>query len=223
MSDQIITLVKYKTFYMPRDSQDFLLMRKLRMPVSRLHESALGILRHQAHKNDMHLKGVAWKSILTEAREGLTNFWSGDHFNTEYSKGRMLLSTAHASVIDLARNRASTAEGAIRRFLTRWGFVGEFNYSESRDKVQLVCDYEFSAERMPAVSMGPTPEEAEPCTFTVGFTQFRFTRTDRFLIWSIWTMTGSEWKEMRSGRSLLNEVSDPSDLIRGLLALPPTP
>lgn len=221
MEDKVITLVKYKTFFMPRSGDDYALMRTLKMPVTRIHHSALGILKHQADKNGVRLKGVSWNSILGDATTRLASYWNGDSFKSEFSKGRMLLNTAHSSVLDVGRTKATVAQGAIERFLNRWGFVGEFNYSESRDKLQLVVDYKFSLNRTPAVEVAKTQEDAPSSTFTIGFTQFKFTQTDNYLIWTLLTQVGAEWKEVRSGRSLLTEVSDPRDLIGGLLRLPP--
>jgi hypothetical protein len=220
MSDQVITLVKYKTHYMPRTGEDYARMRKLRMPVTRLHHSALGILKHQADKNGIALKGVSWNSVLNEATSKVESYWAGEHFKSEFTRGRMLVSTTHSSVLESARSKATNVQGAIERFMNRWGFSGQFNYSESRDKVQLVVDYEFNAARTPAIDVGQNPEDAPSYTFTAGFTRWVFTQTGKYLIWKMQTQTGQEWREVTSGRSLLNTVSDPSEMIGGLLNLP---
>lgn len=206
---------------MPRSGADYALMRSIKMPVTRIHHSALGILKHQADKNGIALKGVSWNSVLGEATTKIAGYWAGDHFSTEFSKGRMLVNTTHSSVLDTGRVKASVVQGAIERFLNRWGFTGEFNYSESRDKVQLVVDYDFNLHRTPAVEVGQAPDEVPSSTFTIGFTQFKFTQTEKYLIWTMLMQAGTEWKEVRSGRSLLTDVSDPGDLIGGLLRLPP--
>jgi hypothetical protein len=221
MSDKVITLVKYKTYFMPRSGEDYALMRKLKMPVTRIHHSALGILKHQADKNGIRLKGVSWNSILGEATTKIAQYWDGEFFKSEFTKNRMVCSTTHSSVLELGRTKASAVQGAIERFLQRWGFKGEFNYSESRDKLQLVVDYTFNKFRTPAVEVGQNPDDAPSYTFTVGFTRFKFTQTEKYLIWTLLMQSGTEWKEVRSGRSLLTDVSDPSDLIGGLLILPP--
>lgn len=196
-------------------------MRKLKMPVTRIHHSALGILKHQADKNGIRLKGVSWNSVLGEATSKVEQYWAGEHFKSEFTKGRMVVSTTNASVLEEGRAKASVVHGAIERFLQRWGFSGEFNYSESRDKLQLVVDYKFNKYRTPAVEVGQNPDDAPSYTFTVGFTRFKFTQTEKYLIWTMLMKAGSEWKEVRSGRSLLTDVSDPGDLIGGLLLLPP--
>lgn len=218
---EVILLVKYKQFFIPADVKSYRALCSLNMPVTRINEDLIPLIKDHAVRRGYELRGQKWSSVVARATKKLEKYWTETHPNcvVEFRKRQWIFSTNKAAAYDQARVALPKLEKAIRDFLNRWGFSGEFVPSESRERLKLSVTYRMDLSRMPAVEVRKDIEDIEPLVFTFGFNRLSIRQEKRSLKWVLEQQSGNAWIQRFSSTCLPSEIGDPSALVKMLLEL----
>jgi hypothetical protein len=211
----VIRLVKHKQWYIPADAQDYQILVNLGIPSTRIHEDQREIVKHVAERKGYTLRGKHFETVLEEFTEDLYKRWMRfPHRNVKFKKSSMIFSTTDAAAFKRARDKSvPLLTTKLQEFFQRWGFVGDFKYSENHDKVRLVVDYNFSSFRKPVITLKENPKEVTKSVINLGGNRLIFWREDKHLHWEIETKAANEWRPRVKGSCLHSEMSDPTDSI----------
>lgn len=216
---EVILLVKYKQFFIPADAAAYRALTVLKMPATRIHEDLIPIIKDAAVRHGYELRGKRWTAVTAKAEKKLSDFWTGLHENcvVEFRSRQWVFSTNKPAAYTKARAALPKLEAAIRDFLNRWGFKGEFIPSESRERLKLVVTFRMDIQRMPEVVMRKDVAAIEPTTLTFGFNRIHVRVDGKYWNWTLEQATGSTWTERFASRCLINEVGDPSTFVKALI------
>ncbi len=215
----VIKLVKHKSWYMPADAQAYTHLVSLGITSTRLHEDQMEIIKHVAKLKGFSIRGKHFESVFDEFTDELYKRWMRfPHRNVKFKKSSMVFNTTDAAAFRRAKNKSiPIIETKIRDFFQRWGFIGEFKFSENHDKVKLVVDYSFSASRKPVIKLKEDPKEVTKTILNLGQNRLVLWRDGKYLHWELEVQAADEWKPRTKGQCLHTEVSDPTASILLLL------
>ncbi|MNY00725.1 hypothetical protein D3C86_1332330 [compost metagenome] len=133
------------------------------------------------------------------------------HRNAKFKKTRLVFSTTDAAAFKRAKSKSvPIVERKLREFFQRWGFVGDFKYSENNDKVRLVVEYAFSTTRRPVILLKEDVKEVTKTVLNFGMNRFVLWRDAKYVYWEIEVKAADEWFPRTKGQCLHKEMSDPT-------------
>lgn len=208
----VIPLVKYKQWYMPADAQAYQQLVDLGIPSTRIHEDQMEIIKLVAGRRGFVFRAKHFDSVFDAFTDDLHARWMRfPHRNAKFKKTRMVFSTTDAAAFKRAKNKSvPIIERKLREFFQRWGFIGDFKYSENHDKVRLVVEYAFSSNRRPVVQLKEDAKEVTKTILNLGMNRLIFWRDAKYLHWEIEVKAADEWFPRTKGQCLHKEMSDPT-------------
>lgn len=214
-----ILLVSYKQFFIPANARSYKALCELGMPSTRIHKDLIPLVKSAAVAKGYELRGKLWSAVLERATEKLSTFWQSvdAHCAVEFHERQWVFSTTKASAYQAARAALPKLEKSIREFFNRWGFVGEFVPSESRERIKLAVTFQMSETRMPSIGIRKDVAQIEPQTLTLGFNRLSLRRDRNMLHWTLEQQSGTQWIERISSSCTLDAVNIPVAFF-GLLA-----
>lgn|GEM_PF-4072396 len=221
MEPKVILLVVYKKFYIPANAASYKALCELGMPSTRIHEDLIPMVKSAALAKGYELRGKLWANVRAKAEAKLAEFWKSVHPNcdAEFRTRQWIFSTKKADAYVAAREALPKLERSLREFFDRWGFVGEFVPSESRERLKLVINFKMDVKRMPSVTIKKDVQDIEPSILTFGFNRLTMRRDKHFLHWSFEQKSGDNWIEKHSSSCTLDELNNPLAFIGSLIEM----
>lgn len=214
-----ILLVQYKKFFIPANAASYEALTKLGMPITRIHADHIPMIKSAAAAKGYELRGKHWSQVVEKASAKLEAFWRSVHKNcdVEFRAKQWIFSTKKADAYDAARKALPKLERSLREFFDRWGFVGEFVPSESRERLKLVVSFQMDSKRMPSIAIRKDLQDIEPSVLTFGFNRLTMRRDRHFLHWAFEQKSGDNWVERFSSSCTADELTNPLAFVGALI------
>lgn len=189
--------------------------------MTKIHENFLPTISLITRPRNIRGKVLNFnEQILGPYLDKLGEIWnSKQHRRAVITNSVLKFETTHASIAKKSQKSFANIEAALRRFFTRWGYVGTFEYSELRGKCKLHVGYKFDSTRMPIIPLVEDPAALPQIKLKLGFVRLALTLGEKDVEINIATASGTEWKSMHTSRCLYSQVSDVRPLIRALMGI----
>ena len=146
---KVITLVKLKQWYIPYDKESYRTLRRVNLANVRYHEDFIETIQLVTRPRGIRAKCLDFAVVYRDFMTKLQAAWlKSAKRKIKISRGSICLESK-----DLARVKTSfpEVEACIRRFFTRWGFKGDFAFSESPTKAKLQVTFAFNPRQIPVI------------------------------------------------------------------------
>lgn len=219
MEPKVLLLAVYKKFYIPANAASYEALCKLGMPSTRIHEDLIPMIKSAAVANGYELRGKLWSNIRAKAEAKLAAFWASVHPNcdSEFRTKQWIFSTKKSDAYTAARAALPKLERSLREFFDRWGFVGEFIPSETRERLKLVVNFKMDMKRMPSVTLKQEVADIEPSILTFGFNRLTLRRDKHMVHWTFEQRSGDNWIQKLGSSCTADEVLNPLSFVGTLI------
>lgn len=221
-TQQIIELVRIKSWYVPRNLDTYRILRQLKVPLLKIHRDFLPALKLVTGPRNIRAKSTDFTEILNKRLDMIGAQWKSKPGRTCRLTEKRLLLAAPCS--DANRRAIASLEASFAKFCSRWGYKTSPIYSERDDRLRLVVDFEFDPSRNPIIESEPV-ETTRPFELVLGNTKFKVTFMDKptslsggrnmppIILFETFTKAGSDWKLANTGTCVDLELGDPSEFI----------
>lgn len=146
---KVITFVRLRRWYIPYDKETYRTLRRLNLACVRYHEDFVETLQLVTRPRGIRAKCIDFSIVYREFLHKLRTAW--------VKNPKRKISVAQGSICleskDLSRVKAifPEVESRIRKFFARWGFKGEFVFSEAPTKAKLQITFALDPKREPTI------------------------------------------------------------------------
>ena len=212
MQEQL-KLVGYKTGFIPADRKTYRILKSIGFPTTRIHKDSLDILKLVLKKHGYGATVEPFSSVLDRFQDAAGEWCSKHGYRARMAKTEQ---SYRFPKTEIGKKHARKIEQKTRDFWVRWGFTGEVSLTETDQYIRVVC-IQGKALRAPSIQIKQRAELSERHILELG--NYRLcTSTDRdFFLWELEIRTGPIWKPFTKGKLLLENVSDPTNLIGDLM------
>ena len=227
-TQQIIELVRIKSWFVPKDVDTYRMLRGLKMPLLKIHRDTLPLLKLVTGPRGIRARSTDFSTILEERLDKIGSQWKSKPGRTcKLTDSRLLFAAAST---DSNRRAIAALESSFDKFCRRWGHKVTPVYSERDDRLRLVIDYAFDPSRNPIVESEPV-ETSRQFEFELGSTKLRLTFMDKptsaqggrnmppIILFEAYAKAGSEWKLAHTGTCVDPEIGDPTQLMTAISLL----
>lgn len=215
--EKVIKLVKQRSYFIPADAKSYRLLCDFGMASTRIHEDIIQTVKDVVSKQGYTLRASHFRKVYNEFFDQLQAAWeSQPGRNFSLNKDRLILKARQKAYAQARKHALPRAEARLRAFLERWGYVGDFAFSEKAGlSLRLVVDLRKDVNP-PVIKMKAQRTE-EQRTLVVGRHRLKFSQDPKFFYVEVEAKAGDTWVRKDFFQALHNEVSDPKFLIGSLI------
>lgn len=220
---QIIRLVKIKQWYVPEDNESYRVLRGLKLPLLKIHRDLIPLIKLKTEPRGIRAKSRDFADILNERLDRVGAAWNAKKGRTCKLTDKRLVFSAPCS--DSNRKAIATIEASFAKFCLRWGHRYAPSYSEANDRLRLVLDYSFDADRNPVIESG-ADNMSDSFEVELGFTRLKLTFMDKppmattgrqqlppIIHLEVFSKMGTEWRSVHTASFVSQQIGDLSQLM----------
>lgn len=171
-----LKLVKIKSWYIPADTNTYQQLRDIGLPMLKIHKDFIPTLQLATRKAKLRASSQPFDEVLNAYLDKIGSSWKAKPGrNCKLGDNRLVFT---APLTKINRESISKLDVSLSKFFERWAHRYFPTYSTSGERMKLVVDYSFDANRNPVIrsthSEVKTIQEVE-----LGFTKIRFTFHDK--------------------------------------------
>lgn len=218
-----LRLAKIKSWYIPADTNSYQLLRGLKIPLLRVHKDFIPTLFLATKKAGIKPVSVRFPDILNAYLDKLGTTWQSKPGRTcRLNESRLTFS---APLTKRNREAIANLDISLAKFFERWAHQYSPVFSMSDDRLKLVVDYKFDADREPVIR---AVEEVKPRehVLDLGFTRIQITFHEEgstrrkaqppMIQTEIFVKGGTKWMLTHTSTCLASEIGDLTQFIHAL-------
>ncbi len=211
-----ITLTRIKQWYIPADTESYLALKQLKIPLARIEQNFLPTVGVLLKRNGFRAKSVDFRTKILEPQlDKWGALWlKRDHRSVSMSTKNLRFETTKAEAHAMAAKAIPNLEEAIMRFFKRWGFSYKIDYSVARGKIRFNVDYYFDQDKLPLITLSEDEATLPKVDLQLGFTKLGFTFGTKYIETVVEVSQGGVFTPIHTTKCLYSELSD----VRPLLA-----
>lgn len=228
-TQQVVYLVKIKSWYLPKDAQSYDLLKKASVPLLIFHKDFLPTLQLATRRASLRAKEVLWSDVYNERMTKVGVQWKSKPGRTCKLGDSKLVFLAKST----ASNRTALAalEGSLQKFFARWAFKYYPVFSETASQLKLVVDIKFDPGRLPVTPI-ELPEQKRIYELVLGFSKVRLSFYDKdvetlrkrgliapLVLLEMFTQAGTEWQLVHQSTTKPSQIGDITGFIPGVAEL----
>jgi hypothetical protein len=174
--DKIIRLTRIKQWYIPADSESYLVLRGAGVALNRFHQDFLPTLKLLTASHGIRGREVNFKDeILSPFLDKVGRAWKKkEHCDCTLGAKTLVFESVKADGFAIAKATIPKLQDVLSKFFARWGYRVTFDYSEHRGKCKLNVEYWFDPERQPIVILEEEADDKPKVQFRLGNLRFTF-------------------------------------------------
>jgi len=151
-----IRLTRIKQWYFPVDFETYKTLKKLGVPLLRIHHTFIPTLRLITKSHGIVGKEVPFEEELMDPFvEMLAATWKKKYGKCLISNSEMTFLATDPEKIKAAKEAMPKLEQLLHNFFSRWGFAYTPQYSESASgkRIKFHVDFKFDSNKMPIINL----------------------------------------------------------------------
>ena len=218
----VIKLTRLKQWYIPADTESYLVLRKVGIPLLRIHRDFLPTVGLLTKKHNIKAKEVNFKTgILDPFLDKVGKAWlRKDNRKCGIAATTMRFDALKPESFAEATATIPKLQKVLEDFFTRWGYGYRFELSQVKTRMRLNVEYWLDADKLPIIPIEQDVAAIEPIRLKLGFTRISISFGDRFVDTVIETSQGGIFKPLHTSRCLYSQISSVKPLIVALCDVP---
>lgn len=214
-----ITLTRIKQWYIPADTESYLALRQLKIPLVRIEQNFLPSVGVLLKRNGFRAKSVDFRTEILEPQlDKWGELWlKRKNRSVSMSTKNLRFETTKAEAHAMAEKAIPNLEEAIMRFFKRWGFSYKIDYSVARGKIRFNVDYYFDQEKLPLITLEEDEATLPKVELQLGFTRLGFTFGTKYIETIVEVSQGGVFTPIHTTKCLYTELSDVRPLLTSLM------
>jgi hypothetical protein len=218
----IIRLTRLKQWYIPADTESYLVLRKAGIPLLRIHRDFLPTVGLLTKKYNIKAKEVNFKTgILDPFLDKVGSSWlRKDNRMCAINATNMRFDAVKPESFDEAKETIPKLQKVLEDFFTRWGYGFRFELSQVKSRVRLNVEYWLDAEKLPIIPIAQDVAELPRIKLKLGFTRITMSFGDKYVDTLIEISQGGVFKPLHTSQCLYSQISSVKPLIVALCNVP---
>jgi hypothetical protein len=214
----IIRLTRLKQWYIPADTETYLTLRSVGIPLLRIHRDFLPTVGLLTKKHNIKAKEVNFKDkILDPFLDKVGSSWlRKDNRRCEITATTMRFDAVRPESFEEAKETIPKLQKILEDFFARWGYGCRFDLSQVKTRIRLNVEYWLDPEKLPVIPIEEDVAAIEPIRLKFGFTRISISFGARFVDTLIEVSQGGVFKPLHSSRCLYSQISSVKPLIVAL-------
>lgn len=226
-NSRVLELVRIKSWYMPGNIQTYNELRTLKVPLLKIHKDFIPTLGLLVKKAELRVRSKPFQDLLDAYLDKIGVQWQSRPKRKCKLGNERLVFTAPLSMKN--KEAVQKLDVALARFFERWGHFYNAVYSAEGEKLKLVVDYGFDANRNPVLP-SVEPVNQQVFEFVLGFTKLRFTFHDKRSAMSdaktrmlppiiqteVLIQAGTQWTLAHTSTCVDSQIGDPSQFLSSM-------
>jgi len=225
--DNIVTLMKIKSWYIPADVHTYQVLRELKIPLLKFHKDFVPVLLLRMKSAKFRVKAKTFQETLDAYLDKVGEQWQSKPNRKARMNPTRLVFRAPLTVKN--KEAVQKLDIALAKFFERWAFRYIATYSAEGDRLKFVVDYSFDPQRNPVIH-AVEPAQKEVFEMVLGFTKIRFTfhhkREQKLetktrglppvIQTEVFQQAGSDWRQTFTSTCVDAQIGDPSQFIAAM-------
>jgi hypothetical protein len=218
----IIRLTRIKQWYIPADTESYIELRKVGIPLLRIHRDFLPTVGLLTKSHNIKALNVDFKEkILDPFLDKVGASWlRKENRRCEINATNMRFDAVKPESFDDAKETIPKLQRVLEDFFARWGYGFRFELSQVKSRIRFNVEYWHDAGREPIVPLEQIVEELPPLKLKLGFTRISLTFGHKYVDTLIEISQGGVFKPLHTSRCLYSQMSSVAPLIKALCTVP---
>ena len=232
MSQQtpVIKFARLKGWLIPQDAESYQLLKKVGMPLCKMHEDLVPALQMAVRGKGIRAKVSPFSEVLDTYLDKVGAQWnSKDARKCKIDETQRRL-TFTGPLTSKNEKAVDKLDSSLKAFFARWGFSYNAVYSTDTvsNKLKLVADYKFDVNRNPIIPDTEVVDD-QPVELVLGFTKIRISFNKRrevsgtagdgftkavskvgapYHLLEVLNQAGTEWQVIHTGTFIDETIGD---------------
>jgi hypothetical protein len=226
----VINVTKIKQWYIVADVQSYAELKKMGVPMLRIHQNFLPTFQLLKKKWNFRIKSQDFEdSILDPFMDKVGETWVRKYGTCTMTSKVLVFQARNPDKIRDAKEAVPKLEEKLLSFFNRWGYKCNFQYSEGRDGLRLKfhVEYWFDNDKMPVLPLETPTEQLKPVVLKIGFTRISLSfdpmnskdRKIGYVHLKIETSQGGKWQPIHTTKCLPTQFSSVLPMLNALMGV----
>jgi hypothetical protein len=219
---KIIKLTRIKQWYIPADTESYLVLRDAGVPLLRIHRDFLPTVGLLTKNHNIKAKEVSFKDeILDPFLDKVGKSWlRQENRRCEITGTHMRFDAVRPESFKSAEETIPKLQKVLEDFFTRWGYGFSVEMSQVKTRIRFNVEYWLDAERLPVIPIEQDVAELPRIQLKLGFTRINLSFGTKYVDTLIEISQGGVFKPLHTSRCLYSQISSVKPLIHALCGVP---